>query len=168
MSRMTRQPRGFTLLELVLVMLILTVLMAMVAPTLSGAAKGRRTGDAATQLVAIAYYARSMAVTEGRTYRLNLDSTNNVYWLTVQDAGAFVDPVNGWGAPNRLPDGVRMQTDAPQQQDGTYLVFRSTGRVDPCYIRLTDEQNNISEIACESATELFRILRPDEPSSRRP
>src|SRR5438067_9157424 len=53
------QPRGFTLFELVLVMLVLAVIMAMVAPKLAGTARGRRTGDAATQITALAYYARS-------------------------------------------------------------------------------------------------------------
>jgi prepilin-type N-terminal cleavage/methylation domain-containing protein len=162
------QPRGFTLFELVLVMLVLAVVMAMVAPKLAGTARGRRTGDAATQIAALAYYARSQAVTEGRTYRLNIQPGDGSYWITMQDGPSFVDPANGWGNLNHLPEGVRIAAcDFPQHQDGIYAEFRPSGRVDPGYIRIVDDDNQVAEIACESATELYRILGRNEPSSRR-
>jgi prepilin-type N-terminal cleavage/methylation domain-containing protein len=162
------KPRGFTLFELVLVMMVLAVIMAMVAPKLAGTARGRRTSDAATQITSLAFYARSQAVTEGRTYRLNIDPSQGTYWLTMQEGPNFVDPSNGWGIINHLPDGVRYAAcDFPQRQDGLYSEFKPSGRIDPGYIRIVDEDNQVAEIACESATEIYRILRPGEPSSRR-
>ena len=169
MPRLTRiKPRGFTLLELVLVMMILAVVMAMVAPKLSGTANGRRTGDSATQITALAYYARSTAITEGRSYRLNIQPAEGTYWLTAQDGATFADPVNGWGNINRLPDGVGIvDTDFQQRPDGMYVEFKPNGRCEPGYIRLMDDRNQSAEIACESSTELYRILAPGEASTRR-
>ena len=170
MTRTTFNPRrAFTLFELVLVMLVLSVVMALVAPKLAGTASGRRTGDSATQIVSLAYYARNMAVTDGRTYRLNLMPNDGAFWITVQDGPNFVDPANGWGSVNHVADGVRIaETDFPQHQDGIYVEFRPSGRVDPGYVRLVDDENRSTEIACESATELYRILAKGEPSARRP
>lgn len=164
-----RRPRrrAFTLFELVLVMLILAVVMAMVAPKLGGIAKGRKTGDTATQVVALAYYARSEAITEGRTYRLNVEPRNGTYWLTRQDGGVFQDPGNGWGTVFQLPEGLRIESDFQSRQDGMYVEFKPTGRCEPGYVRLSDEDGRSAEIACESPTELYRILAPGEQTSRR-
>lgn len=170
MTRTPSQPRraGFTLFELVLVMLVLAVVMAMVAPKLSGVATGRRTGDTATQVVSLAYYARNAAVTEGRTYRLNLNPRDGTYWLTCQAGGVFQDPGNGWGLIFQLPEGLRIDSDFQQRQDGMYVEFRSTGRTEPGYVRVSDEDGRMVEIVCESPTELYRILAPGEATSRRP
>ncbi len=149
-------------------MMVLAVVMAMVAPQLSNTARGRRTGDTATQLVSLAYYARSQAITEGRSYRLNIQPSDGSYWITMQDGPNFVDPANGWGTINRLPDGVRIAAcDFPQHQDGVYVEFKPSGRCDPGYIRIIDDNNQAAEIVCESSTELYHILAPGEQTSRR-
>src|SRR5947207_6133930 len=66
-----RHRRGFTLLELVVVMLILTVMLAMVAPSLSGFGRGRQAEQAAANILALSRWAREQAISDGRVYRLN-------------------------------------------------------------------------------------------------
>jgi prepilin-type N-terminal cleavage/methylation domain-containing protein len=114
-ARSHRRPRvtpGFTLLELVLVMLLMTIIMAIAAPSLSNFAKGRKSADAAQQVVALARYARGQAVSEGVVYRLHVDPGSGAYWLTVQDGGVFEPPSSGsFGQRFELPDGCHMETD---------------------------------------------------------
>ena len=146
--------RAFTLIELVLVMLVIAVVVAIVAPSFHGANRGRRTGDTASQIVSLALYARSQAITQGKTYRLNLDPDAGRYELSVRDYDMF-ETLNNWSY--RTPDGVRIACDVQSQQDGLYIEFRPTGRTDPATIRVTDDDGMVVEVVCESATELFHV-----------
>ena len=145
---------GFTLIELVLVMLVITIVIAMVAPTFHATSRGRRAGDTATQVVALANYARSQAITQGKTYRLNLDTDSGVYELSSRDYDTF-ETLNNWSFV--VPAGVQITSDIQSQQDGTYIEFRPTGRTDPATIRVSDDDGMVIQVVCESATELFHI-----------
>jgi type II secretion system protein H len=151
---------GFTLLELVLVMLVIAIAAAMVAPSLRGSVNGRRLGDAGTQLVSLAQYARTQAVTQGHSYRLNLDLSAKTYWLTSREYDTFQNLSNDFGRVITAPDGVTLESDLQPQDDGTYIEFRPTGRTDPATIRLRDNNNNVLVVTCESATELFHTVTP--------
>ena len=87
-----RSARGFTLLELVMVMMLMCVVAALSVPSFKGFGKGRRVGACAAQLVTVTQYARTQAVTAAETYRLNVDAATGTYWLTVERDGAFVAP----------------------------------------------------------------------------
>src|SRR4051812_22221874 len=102
---------AFTLLELVLVMLLMTIIMAIAAPSLSNFAKGRKSADAAQQVVSLARYARGQSIAEGVVYRLHVDPGSGAYWLTVQNGGIFEPPSSGFGQRFQLPDGCHMDTD---------------------------------------------------------
>ena len=64
---------GFTLIELLLVLAIIAIVVAIVGPQLRGFTTGRTTSNTATMLLAMTHYARTQAVTQGETYRLNYD-----------------------------------------------------------------------------------------------
>jgi len=149
-----RRHRAFTLIELVLVMVVISVIIAVVAPSFHGSSRGRRTGDTASQIVSLALYARSQAITQGKTYRLNLDPDSGTYELSVRDYDTF-ETLNNWSY--RTPEGVRIACDVQSQQDGLYIEFRPTGRTDPATIRVTDDDGMLVEVVCESATELFHV-----------
>src|SRR5271170_8007727 len=120
--------RAFTLIELLMVMLIITIMVALVAPKLSGFAMGRKASDEARTLVSLARYARSQAISEGRVYRLNVDPSGRQFWLTAEQDGQFQPPQNEYGEKYDLPDGVSMDTDIASKQDGQYVQFQPTGR----------------------------------------
>ena len=150
---------GFTLVELVLVMLVIAIVVAIVAPSFRGSARGRRTGDTARQVISLSHYARTQAVSLGKTYRLNFDLDAGTYWLTTRLYDAFENPGTEFGRTFSIADGVRMECDIQPQQDGLYVEFNPTGRTDPATIRLIDDQDgSMTIVACESATELFHIL----------
>jgi prepilin-type N-terminal cleavage/methylation domain-containing protein len=121
---------GFTLIELLMVMVIVSVLAGLIVPKLIGFVSGRSANHAATQIVALARYARAQAISEGRMYRLNVDPSSRQYWLTAETNGEYDAPAGEYGSRYTLPDGVSMETDIPVQDGGTYVAFTPTGRVD--------------------------------------
>jgi type II secretion system protein H len=149
---------GFTLMELVLVMLVLSVVAATVVPALRNFAHGRELNDAAAQVVAVSNYARTQAIAEGRVYRLTLDLSAGTYQLTARTYDTFDALQNNMGHAFTVPEKVRMDCDFPPQQDGLYLEFRPTGRIDTGLIRLEDDAGNVKEIVCDGPTELFHII----------
>lgn len=156
--RRPEQRPGFTLLELVLVMAILCIAMAMVAPSLRGFGRGRGAGDCAAQLVALGGWARTQAISRGVVYRLNLDPATRTYWLTVQRENATEFLGEEFGRTFTAPDGVAIDWDVLEREDGRYVAFHPSGRTDPATIQLTDADGTVIEIACLSATELFRVV----------
>jgi len=159
----SRGRSGFTLLELVLVMLIMCTVLAMAAPSLRGFFSSRRTSDAASQIVALTQLARSQAVSEGRVYRLNLDTEEGTYWLTVQQGGAFERIASEFGRMFSLPDGTTAVWQSPTLSDTWgYVQFHPDGTTDPVSIRLNGPQGESVDIACQSATEFFEVLTGPE------
>jgi prepilin-type N-terminal cleavage/methylation domain-containing protein len=155
--------RAFTLLELILVMAIIAIVVGMAIPRLLGFAKGRQTSQCADQIVALTRYARTQAITKGVPYRMNLDPANGTYWLTVQqDDGFFGQSGNSFGSQFRAPDGTRLNWNAPVQQDGQYIQFQPNGRADPAEIQVLSSDGQTIVIGCLSATEIYKILTPDE------
>jgi prepilin-type N-terminal cleavage/methylation domain-containing protein len=128
----TNNLAAFTLIELLMVMVLITILVGAVAPKLVDFAAGRRSDNAAQSLVAYARDARTEAISEGRLFRLNLDPSGRQFWLTAQDpeTGQYVAPTGEFSQKYDLPDGVTMTTDIAQQSDGCYVTFHPSGLVD--------------------------------------
>jgi len=156
--------RAFTLVELILVLGIIALVAAMVAPSLRGFAAGRRTKDSATLIVGLAQYARTAAMSEGRVYRLNFDPSARQVWLTAQSGAVFAPPTNEYGQRFSLAQGVQMDLDVAQQQDGRYVQFQPSGRTDTAHVHLTGQFGDKVEVACASATEMFRVVPAGEAS----
>jgi len=100
-----RQSRGFTLLELVLVLLILCIAAATAAPSLVGWGRASTVRDAGDQFLAVARWARTQALADSTIYRLNVDSREGTYWVTMQDGMNYVKPGSEFGRVFRVPDG---------------------------------------------------------------
>jgi Tfp pilus assembly protein FimT len=149
-------------MELILVLAILTVVVALIAPSLRWFGIGRTSNDTATRLVSLAHYARDQAIAEARPYRLNFDPEGHAYWLTMEEGGVFQPAANDYGLRFELPEGLQMDLDVPQAADGQYITFNPNGRTQSAHIRLTNKVGGRLEIACLSATEQFHILRPEE------
>jgi len=114
--------------------------------------------DAAAQIVALANYARTQSIAQGKIYRMSFDLANGSYVLTARTYDVFDKLGNEFGEQFTLPEGVRMDCDFQPQQDGLYLEFRSTGRNDTGTIRLTGDGGSVKQIVCESPTELYHVV----------
>ena len=150
---------GFTLLELVLVMVLICTVLAMAAPSLRTFFASRKTQDAAAAIVALAGLARSQAVAEGRVYRLNFDVEEGTYWLTAQREGAFDELATEFGRTFVLPEGTELNLNvAAGPGEPTHVSFYPTGRVEPAEILLTGRKGDTALVACLSATEQFQVV----------
>lgn len=75
---------AFTLVELVLVMSMLVVILALVAPSLGRFFKGRSLDSEARRLVTLTHYAQSRAVSEGIPMMLWISPDDHAYGLEAE------------------------------------------------------------------------------------
>jgi len=154
---------GFTLLELILVMLVIGTVLATVAPSLRGFVASRRASDAAAQILALAKFARSQAAVEGRVYRLNLDTETGEFWLTALNGSEFEVLPGEFGQRFSLPDGVSARWQAPEQnQKPGSIAFYPDGRTFAADIRLEDTDGRMTRVVCAAPAEPFRIIASEE------
>ena len=157
--------RGFTLLELIAVMMVLAILLAMVAPSLGGFGAGRKADEAAANLVSLSRWARDQAVAEGRPYRVNFDAANRVYYVTAAVGGAWQSPPVEFGRPFTLPDNVAIEWKGPQEGGAYYAEFYPTGRCEPVQIKVIAQDGQWIHLACLSAAEPLKVVTPQEAAS---
>ena len=152
--------RGFTLLELVLVMLLLTMVAALAAPSLRNFMIGRSSADAVGQVVALAHYARTQAVSTGVVHRLYVDTNSQTYWLGVQRGAEFTDLTSEFGRRFKLPGSAaaRWQSDQPGEE---CISFFPDGRTEASTLEILDVQGQLFEIGCRSETEPLAVLQRD-------
>lgn len=136
---------GFSLLELVVVVVILGILTAAVTPIFSGALGGTKVDHSIRDLVATLKYAQAAAVNEVRDYRVYFNETDNTYWLM-----ALVDIQNGekifdrtqdqYGDVWQLPPELRFESIENKRRarrgDAAYIAFYPSGASDISIIKL--------------------------------
>mgnify|MGYP000929325445 CR=1 FL=1 len=148
-----------TLLELILVLLIMSTMLAVAAPSLRGFFASRRVDDAAAQILALTQFARSQAISEGVVYRLNFDTRDCTYWLTAQKAGVFEPLETEFGQTYTLPKDVELELEDLDEKDkDVFLAFTPHGLVTAGAVRLIDRSGRALEVSCPSVTESFSII----------
>ena len=158
-TRQYGRDRGFTLLELILVMVILSAVLAMAGPSLRGFFTSRKTHDTAVQILSLTQYARSQAITEGVIYRLNFDTLENSYWLTSQQEGVFEELGIEFGRIFTLPKDMVMELEDLDTDEGRMFVrFTPQGTVTAGTVRLIDKSGRALEVTCPTVTESFFII----------
>ena len=158
---------GFTLLELVLVMVLLTILLGAVAPSLRGFLTASRSRDAAAQLVAVMHWARARAAADSRVYRLNIDAAAGAYRLTVQEGDEFVPVPNDFGQPFTLPPNSQIALtpiggEAMATDSNGVIDFHPDGRSGTAVLHLTDAHGDVIVVACKAPSEPYRVLSAEE------
>ncbi len=158
-KRQLNRKGGFTLLELILVMVILSTVLAMAAPSLRGFFGSRKTHDTASQILSLTQYARSQAISEGIIYRVNFDTRERTYWLTAQKSGTFEMLETEFGQIFTLPSDIVMELeDADEEGNDIFLMFTPQGTVTAGTIRLIDRRGLALEVTCPTVTESFYII----------
>jgi len=110
--------RGFTLIELMVVLTILVLLAGLTAPSFVRQYHEAKLKSAARDMVGLMQYARSEAVVEGTTYRLNIDRDGGRVWITYYDTQSeetqeeeprYVEDETVLGASRKMPEGVTIR-----------------------------------------------------------
>lgn len=153
------------MIELLLVMLLLSVMLAIAVPSIRGFASTGRTRDAVTQIVATAKWAKSQAVSEAIVMRLNVAGTS--YFLSEQRETTFDRVPGEFGMDVLLPPGARLEIlplGSSRNVDPTGISFYPDGRTDPALLRFTSETGKVTLLGCPSPAESLRVLSDEEAS----
>jgi type II secretory pathway pseudopilin PulG len=133
---------GFTLIELALVLFIIGLLIATVAPKLGGFADGDLK-PSSRRLIHTVQLLADRSIATKRNHRLNYDLAEQRYWATVlSDEGEFVPVDPAVMRPVRLKEPVRI-ADVTTLRQGkiaegqAYTEFDRSGRVDKTLLHLS-------------------------------
>ena len=161
MTRLLRRKRSgftFTLLEMVLVLLVMTLLMAVAAPSLRGWSRGSKLRDAAEGVLITTRYARSQAISTAAVHRLEIDRTQGTYRVTKIEGTEFV-PVDGsFGQPALLSSDFRIDVARIDANASGVIEFFPNGRVTPARVRLTASWGESVDVEAQFAAEPFRQI----------
>ena len=158
MNRPRFKSSGFTLLELVLVMLVLTIVMAMAAPSLTHFWRGSRLRDSAEQVVAVTRYARTQAISDGTVYRFNIDPQSRSYFLTMREGEQFVRTGTEFGREFTFPLETQIELSRIDGQTPDHIDFFPTGRSELATIRVSASGEQDILIGCATPTELYAVI----------
>lgn len=158
-----RTSSGFTLIELLLVLSILTLVVAAVAPSFRSFSSGRGHKYAATQLMTLARYARTQAVSEAKCYRLNYDVTTQSFSLTADNGAGVFEPVMAdAGRTLAVESKVQVSVQFPQQEEGVYIHFFPSGLTEEAKVSFTSASGESITVVCDTPTDTFRIAAAGE------
>ena len=152
---------GYTLLELVLVLAIIAITVAAVAPSLSGFATGRKTEEAAAQFVSLTHFARTQAISDGCVYRIAIDVAAGRWFLQVESGDGFAELDSPYGRTFTVPENVQIETDA-SISDGLHVInFDASGRSDLATVKFVGPRGTV-EVVCDAPIDEYHILREQE------
>lgn len=77
---------SFTLLELLVVILIISIALGFLTPLFRKTFLDIQLNSSAQDIVSLMRYAQQRAIIENVSFRLNLDTENGSYWLTMEES----------------------------------------------------------------------------------
>jgi type II secretion system protein H len=150
--------RAFTLIELIVVLMLLALIVGLVVPSLRAFTIGRANHFAATQFLSEVRFARTQALTEGKTYRVIIEANTGEFYVAADNGGGTFEAVTAdLGHRIRVADGVRIETDLPRRDDGTYVEIQPNGLLDPGRVTFINAANATVDVTCDSVTDHYRI-----------
>lgn len=155
---MTPKARGFTLLELLLVLLIIATMMAVVAPALRRLGQRSRLDAAAVLLVSLLNEARTRAITQGTPCQAVVDPSTRRCWLAARGAGGFARPAAAHGRVHALDPRLAFAWSGPVRPSGDFTIqFEPDGRVQVGRITVSEGSGRSIAVTCRSPAEPYRI-----------
>ncbi len=105
--------KGFTLIELVFVVLILSTMVAMASPIFRKSYRRASWEGAASRMTDLMTYARERAVMEKTRTRVEFDAEKGLYWFSIAGVDGFARTNDRWGHVRRVPPDVTLKSDVP-------------------------------------------------------
>lgn len=142
---------AFTLVELVLVVVILSIVGLLIPITFGSSVKSRSTADLATKLYMTLKRARAISIMNGTRVRMNLDRSARTYYLeSVSDTIAAPETFNALDTEvETYDDTVTVDISGAD----TYPVFLPDGTAEDFTITVSNEDgSDIYSIIVEGAS----------------
>ena len=162
--------RGFTMLEIMLVLFLIVGMLSLVIPRIS---IGDNLGSVARRWVGALKSFQEMAMMTQKTVRLYVDMDRGMYWPMVIDGKEEKIPLDPtWAMPITLPETIRfadIQIGATRKESGRIeIFFYPNGRIDQATVHLTDVNNDIMGVFVEPVTSMIRLTdhRIDPPQPK--
>jgi type II secretory pathway pseudopilin PulG len=164
-----RSSRGFTILEIIIVLFLLVGLLGIILPRIS---LEESLGSVGRRMVGTVRSLQSLAMLNQKTIRLYVDLDRGVYWPVILDGNQEKVPIDPtWATPLKLSETIRISdflAGQGKKESGLVdLFFYPTGRIDPATMHLVDASNNILAIAIEPVTGAIRMsderIEPPKP-----
>ncbi len=142
-------PKGFTLLELSLVLFIIGLLVTVLVPRLGGLESARLEASA-KRLAALVRYLSGEAAFRGQTYRIQYDLDQQRYGVQIltpsQEMKTFVADESPMAQPVQLPTNItfadiRVPSIGRVTTGQVFTHFYPQGYTDPTVIHLRDQQS---------------------------
>jgi len=143
--------RGFTLVELMLIILIMGIVLAIASSTWFGAIESREADSATNQVVADLRHAHSKATNRLEDYSFVIPSANSTTYEIGPTSEALV--------PTPLPDGTQIAdaVDITFHSDGSAEVNSGTT---PIRVRSSKDTNKFHLVEVNTATSRIEIDDP--------
>jgi general secretion pathway protein H len=152
-----RSSFGFTLIELVIVLMIIALTISLAAPSLGGWSTGAKMRNACDDFLATLRLARGQAIVGVCEQIVTIDPSNGTYAIQTRN-GEMVEPAPGpWGTPMSVPTGFTIDL-LSGGQGGTSIVFYPDGRSTPALIQITAPDGQSRQIVSRAPAEPFRIV----------
>ena len=137
-NRRPRNNTGFTLIELVLVILLISILTALSTPLFRRTFSDLILRNAALDMAKLINYAQEMAIIEKVNYKVNFNFEERKYWLTRQKPeGVSYERIKGrYGKPFSLSRDLELSSD---KEEG--FILYPDGRSDKAKIEIRDKKN---------------------------
>jgi Tfp pilus assembly protein FimT len=172
MAREANPRSGFTLLELILVMVIAITLCAVIGPRFTDSFPALELGRSADRIFAWARKARSEAALTGLRHRFVFDPPRHSFWIEreanpFRDPGKFV-PLQGDWSEDSIPDEVTFEALEGLDPDPAHaalkvLEFRPDGTTSDARIVLSNGRDRRTIVVVGSTSKMAL-----DPGSVRP
>ncbi len=164
-DRSVQSACGFTFLEMLIVLFLLSAVLALVVPRISLDEDLSSTGR---KFIGALRTLQRMAAAAQKPVKLYVDIDRGTYWAMVVDGKEERRPIDaGWAAPFTLPETIRFTEVSVGQMKRTYgrtdLSFFPNGRIESATVYFSDTKNNFLGLTVDSLTGNIRTFdqRPD-------
>ena len=154
-----RSKKGFSLLELIVVLMLLGLAVGVVMPSFSRGLKGLELETAGRDLITRMRHARSQAIAKQKVFRIILikNEEENVpdYYIFANEFEQEIRKVS-------LPEGVSIQTE--EQAFPVRISFYANGRSSGALFTLKRETGRQMKISVDPITGFPKVLKEDADS----
>jgi type II secretion system protein H len=160
-----RPERGFTLIELMVVLVIISMFSAMIVPSIASALRKTGLKSTGNQICELLDFAYMSAVTRHRPVDVNLDAGRGLCWVSVSTVSLpwlaeQREPETRILATMELPEGTMLIVtrgeaspfSGTRSQPWEVMTFRSDGGTEDALIGLTSARGERFEIQILGAT----------------